>query len=110
MPNSGRNEDCGRGTGEENVELNNVFVPKEYNPEWNTMEELNVAVECAGASVWDITPCWQCLVMMRYDHDGGGEKEIKDFKAADDVKEVGTAEGLEWSEWTGVVVREEERQ
>ena len=48
--------------------------------------------------------------MMRYDHDGGGEKEIKDFKAADDVKEVETAEGLGKSEWTGVVVREEERQ
>ena len=26
---------------------------------------------------------------MRYDHDGGGEKEVKDFKAADDVKEGG---------------------
>ena len=48
--------------------------------------------------------------MMRYDHDGSGEKEIKDFEAADDVKEVGTAEVLGKSEWTGVVVREEERQ
>ena len=65
------------------VELKHVFAPKEYNPY--------------------VTPCWQCLVMMRYDHDGGGEKEVKDFKAADDVKEGGTAEGLVKGEWTGVV-------
>ena len=41
VPNSGGNEDCGRGTGEENVELNNIFVPKEYNPELDTIEKLN---------------------------------------------------------------------
>ena len=69
------------------------------------MESSTWLWECASASVWeDITPCWQCLVMMRYDHDGVGGKEVKDSKAADDEKEGrGTAEGLGKGEWTGVV-------
>ena len=78
---SERDEEPGRKTGKENEELRNVFVPKGFermNPGWVTSEGLSLIVELAGVTGWNVAPWWQCLAVMKHDHDGGGADDVKE--------------------------------
>ena len=58
---------------------------------WDTIEGLNLIVEWAGVSAWEIALCCWCLAVMKHDHDGGEVKEIwggvVELEAADGEKE-----------------------